>query len=338
MASAATPNPISKNGNPKSAVEPRDLYLARRTIAALARRTPLVHSVALSERTGAEVHLKLETAQETGSFKLRGAANRLVNLTLDERSRGVITVSTGNHGKAVAFVARKLGVPATICVPEQVLAHKVAAIRKLGATVVTHGASQDEAEAHAAELSREQGLVWVSAFDDPWIIAGQGTIGLEILEELPNVDTLIVPLSGGGLIAGIALAAKTASAAIRTVGVTMERGPAMAMSMRAGHPVTVVDEPTLADSLMGGIGLENRYTFAMVQRFVDEVALVSEQAIAAAMAHAVREERVVVEGGGAVGIAALLAGKVGELGRQVVVVLSGANVDMAALTAMLAGA
>ena len=232
----------------------------------------------------------------------------------DERSRGVITVSTGNHGKAVAYVARKLGVPATICVPEQVLAHKVAAMRGLGADVVTHGLSQDEAEAHAAELSRERGLVWVSAFDDPLIIAGQGTIGLEILEDLPDVDTVVVPLSGGGLISGIALAIKSASAAIRTTGVSMERGPAMVMSLRAGRPVPVVEEPTLADSLMGGIGLENRYTFAMVQRYVDDVVLVSEQEIAAAMAHAVRAEHTVVEGGGAVGIAALSAGKVERLG------------------------
>lgn len=299
------------------------------------RRTPLVHSDTLSDRAGADVYLKLETAQETGSFKLRGAANRLLNLTPDERSRGVITVSTGNHGKAVAYVARKLGVHCTICVPEQVLAHKVAAMAGLGADVVTQGLSQDEAEAHAAELSRARGLVWVSAFDDPYVIAGQGTIGLEILEELPGVETVVVPLSGGGLISGIALAVKSASTAIRTTGVSMERGPAMVMSLRAGRPVPVVEEPTLADSLMGGIGLENRTTFAMVQRYVDDVILVGEQEIAAAMAHAVRTEHTVVEGGGAVGIAALLAGKVDRLGRQVVVVVSGANVDMAALTAIL---
>lgn len=302
----------------------------------MARRTPLVRSPSLSALTGAEVYLKLETAQETGAFKLRGAANRLLSLTPDERQRGVITVSTGNHGKAVAYVAGKLGIPATICVPELVLPHKVAAMRSLGAEVVIHGASQDEAEAHAAALVRERGLVWVSAFDDPWIIAGQGTIGLEILEELPEVDTAIVPLSGGGLMAGIALALKAASTQIHTVGVTMERGPAMVLSLAAGRPVPVVEEPTLADSLMGGIGLENHYTLGLVAQNVDTTVLVSEEEIAAAMVHAVREEHTIVEGGGAVGIAALLAGKVAQLGQTVVVVLSGGNVDMGVLARLLA--
>lgn len=316
-------------------VDLRDLYRARRAIAGIARRTPLVRSAALSALTGAEVYLKLETVQETGSFKLRGAANRLLNLTPAERSRGVITVSTGNHGKAVAYVAAQLGIPATVCVPQLVLPHKVAAMHSLGAEVVIHGASQDEAEAYAAELTRERGLMWVSAFDDPWIIAGQGTIGLEILEELPEVDTAIVPLSGGGLMAGVSLALKSASARIRTVGVSMERGPAMVLSLAAGRPIPVVEEPTLADSLMGGIGLENHHTLGMVARYVDATALVSEEEIAAAMVYAVREEHTIVEGGGAVGIAALLAGKVEELGQNVAVVVSGGNAETGVLARLL---
>ena len=194
----------------------RDIYAARQTIAGVARRTPLVHSPLLSQQSNTNVYLKLETVQETGAFKVRGAANRLLNLSPAERTQGVITVSTGNHGRAVAFVASRLALRAVICVPELVLPHKVEAMRRLGAEVVIHGYTQDEAEAHAQKLQAAQGLTMVSAFDDPYVIAGQGTIGLEILEDLPQVDTLLCPLSGGGLLGGIALALKAASPAIRS--------------------------------------------------------------------------------------------------------------------------
>lgn len=178
----------------------RDIYRARQAIAPLVRRTPLVYARDLSTATGVNVYLKLENQQETGSFKLRGAANRLMALTPSERQRGVVTVSTGNHGRGVAYVAQRLGMRAVICVPELVLPHKVAAMRALGAEVVVHGRTQDDAERHALELQAADGLTLVSAFDEPYIIAGQGTIGLEILEDLPQVDTVVAPLSGGGLL------------------------------------------------------------------------------------------------------------------------------------------
>jgi threonine dehydratase len=316
----------------------RDIYQARQTIAPLVKRTPLIQSQWLSAHTGVNVYLKLENVQETGAFKIRGAANRLLNLTPEERQRGVVTVSTGNHGRAVALVAQKLSLRAVICVPELVLPHKVEAMRRLGAEVIINGRTQDEAEAHALMLQNAQGLTMVSAFDDPEIIAGQGTIGLEILEDLPQVASVVIPLSGGGLLGGIAVALKSASPAIRVVGACQELGPAMHLSLLAGQPMPVIEEPSLADSLLGGIGLENHYTFALCQQLLDETVLLSEAEIAAAMAHALRQEHLVVEGGGSVGIGALLHRKVGDLGQHVAVVVSGGNVAAEKLSAIFGAA
>jgi threonine dehydratase len=314
-------------------IELRDLYLAKHAIRGYARHTPLVRSAALSTLTGGEVYLKLENMQETGgAFKVRGAANRVLQMTPDARARGVIALSTGNHGRALAWVGQKLGVRVVVCVPESVLPHKVAAIRTLGAEVRVTGADQDRAEGAALAMAEAEGLTWVSPFDDPWIIAGQGTIGLEILDDLPQVEVVLAPLSGGGLLGGIALAVKSASPRIHTVGVTMARGPAMVASLAAGQPVQVTEEPTLADSLVGGIGLDNHYTFALIHRMVDETTrLVSEAEIAQAMVHALTEEKLVVEGGGVVALAALLAGKLDVVGKTVVCLVSGGNVEMSAL-------
>jgi threonine dehydratase len=314
----------------------RDIHLAMQRIAGLARRTPLIRSAGLSERVGAAVYLKLESLQETGSFKIRGAANKLLSLTADELARGVVAVSSGNHGRAVAHVAQQLGVWAVICVSERVPAGKVEAIRRLGAEVVVHGAGYDEAEAHSLRLQAERGLTRVDPFDDPAVIAGQGTVGLELLEDLPHLDTVVVPLSGGGLIAGIAVALKAANPAIRVIGTSMDRAPVMVHSLRAGRPLELPEEDTLADALAGGIGLDNRYTFRLVQRYVDEALLVSEDEIAGAMVFALEQERLVVEGGGAVALAAALYGKVTEPGRTVAVVISGGNVDLPLLCSLSA--
>jgi threonine dehydratase len=313
---------------PHSGVTLHDIYRARRRIASVARRTPLIHSTWLADRAGASVYLKLESVQETGSFKIRGATNKLLSLTADERARGVITVSSGNHGRATSYVARQLGVDAVVCVSERVPGSKVEAIKRFATETVVHGRSYDEAEAHAFRLQEERGLTWVHPFDDPFIIAGQGTIGLELLEDLPEIDTVVVPLAGGGLISGIALALKSANPAIRVVGVSMDRAPVMVHSLRAGEPIEMEEEETLADALAGGIGLDNRYTFRMVQEYVDETVLVSEEEIAGAMAGLLEKDHLVVEGGGAVGVAALLHRRVQEIGRNVVVVLTGSNVSL----------
>ena len=315
----------------------RDLYLARARIASGIRRTPLVASQSLSAPGSARISLKLETLQDTGAFKLRGATNFIRASGDAVRARGVVTVSTGNHGRAVAHAARRVGARAVICMSDLVPRNKREAIQALGAEVRIIGRSQDEAEVEAQRLVAEEGLTLVHPFDEPLVIAGQGTIGIEILEDRPEVDTVIVALSGGGLISGIALALKAANPGTRVVGVTMEQGAAMYESVHAGRPVEVEEAASLADSLGGGIGLENRYTFELTRALVDDYVLVSEAEIARAMRHLYCNERVIAEGGGAVSVAAVLADKVPDLAGNVVCVVSGGNVAMAAFTRIVAG-
>ncbi|KWF60801.1 hydroxyectoine utilization dehydratase EutB [Burkholderia pseudomultivorans] len=305
-----------------------DVYRARRRLAGHAVATPLVASATLSARIGAPVYLKLETLQPTGSFKLRGATNALVELAAQRVTR-VVTASTGNHGRAVAHAARVLGIEAAVCMSSLVPANKVDAVAALGARVVIAGNSQDDAQLAARRMVRDEGYAYVPPFDDPRIIAGQATIGLEILEALPDAGTLVVPLSGGGLFSGVAYAAKAIRPAVATIGVSMARGAAMHASLEAGHPVEVDEQPTLADSLGGGIGLDNRYTFEMTRALADDIVLLDEAAIARGIAHAYRDERLVVEGAGAVGLAALLDQRIARRDGPVVVVVSGANIDMA---------
>ena len=309
------------------AVTLQDIYRARQAIGGRIRRTPLALSDSLTAALGAPVHLKLEHQQMTGSFKLRGALNALARLSAEEKTRGAVAVSTGNHGRGLALAAREAGARCVVCMSRLVPRNKVEAIEALGAEVRIVGASQDDAQVEADRLVAGDGLTMLPPFDHPHVVAGQGTLGLEILEDLPDVETVLVPLSGGGLIAGVACAIKSANPRIRTVGVTMERGCAMYESQKAGRPVQVEELPTLADALGGGIGLDNRYTFAMVRDLVDELLLVSEEQIADAVRHAYVEEKQVIEGSGAVGIAALRAGLVERPGVGAVVV-SGGNVDM----------
>ncbi|AXA24922.1 hydroxyectoine utilization dehydratase EutB [Pseudomonas putida] len=314
-----------------------DIYLARQRIEALVRRTPMEHSPSLSRLVGVPVYLKLESQQITGSFKLRGASNAVAQLSAEEKQRGVVAASTGNHGRALAYAASRQGVKATICLSQRVPANKVRAIRDLGAHVCIVGNSQDDAQREAERLAAEQGAILLPPFDHPAIIAGQGTLGLEILEQRPDVAQVLVPLSGGGLFAGVALALKTANPQIVTHGISMQRGAAMHASLAAGHPLEVEELPTLADSLGGGIGLDNQYTFSMTRDTCDHLHLLSETSIANAIRHAYREERQVLEGAAAVGIAALLEGLIQPRG-PVVVVISGRNVDTDQHLRVLAGA
>jgi threonine dehydratase len=310
-----------------AATQLSDIEAARKRIASHIRRTSLEVSESLSIRARVPVHLKLEHRQITGAFKLRGATNALLALSEAERARGVVAASTGNHGRALAHAARAAGVRCIVCMSALVPRNKLEAIAALGAEIRIVGRSQDDAQVEVDCLVRDKGLIAIPPFDHPGVIAGQGTIGLEILEDVPEVETVLVPLSGGGLIAGIAAALKARKPAVRVVGISMERGAAMAASLAAGVPVEVTEEPTLADSLGGGIGLSNRYTFEMVRDLVDDIVLLSEAEIAAGMRHAYEVEREVLEGGGAVGIGAILAGKVRSAG-PLVVVLSGRNVAM----------
>lgn len=320
-----------------SALQLNDIYLARQRIEALVRHTPMEHSPSLSRRLGVPVYLKLESQQITGSFKLRGASNAVAQLTAEQKTRGVVAASTGNHGRALAYAASQQGVTATICLSHLVPGNKVQAIRDLGAHVRIVGQSQDDAQREAERIAHEQGATLLPPFDHPAIIAGQGTLGLEILEQQPDVSQVLIPLSGGGLFAGVALALKSASAQIVTHGISMHRGAAMHASLAAGRPVEVEELPTLADSLGGGIGLDNRYTFSMTRDTCDHLHLLSEAAIANAIRHAYREERLVLEGAAAVGIAALLEGVI-EARGPIVVVVSGRNVDIDQHLRVLAGA
>ncbi|HXH04237.1 MAG TPA: hydroxyectoine utilization dehydratase EutB [Candidatus Competibacteraceae bacterium] len=314
----------------------QSIYRARQHITGIALRTPLIRAASLG-RAGREVRLKLETLQPIGAFKLRGASNALASLDAERRRAGVVCASTGNHGRAVAYAAARLGIPAVVCLSHLVPDNKVAAIRALGAEVRIVGRSQDDAQAEVARLVAEYGMSEIPPFDHPEVIAGQGTIGLELLEDWPELDTVVVPLSGGGLIGGIALAVKRSNPAIRVLGVSMARGAAMHASLRAGRPVAVEELPTLADSLGGGIGLDNRYTFALARDYVDEVVLLEEQQIAAAMRHLFLHEGVVAEGAGAVGAAVLLEDLSAGLGRHIAVVVSGRNVDMPMFQRVVAG-
>jgi threonine dehydratase len=305
----------------------REVEAARARLASKILRTHVVPSPVLSERIGVPVHLKMEHRQTTGSFKLRGASNAIACLSAGEKGRGVVTASTGNHGRALALAAQREGVRATICMSRLVPENKLAEIRRLGAEIRIVGNSQDDAQQEVDRLVAEEGRVMVPPFDDVAVIAGQGTIGLEITEEAPDIAAILVPLSGGGLAAGIAAAAKAINPVMRVIGVSMERGAAMKASLDAGRPVRVEELPTLADSLGGGIGLDNNFTFAMCRDLLDGVVLVNEHEIAAGVRHAYEQEREILEGGGAVGIAALLSGKFRPTG-PVVLVLSGRNIDM----------
>lgn len=304
-----------------------DVFRARRRIAGRVVPTPLVESESLSLRAGVPVYLKLETVQPTGSFKVRGATNALVDLAGHGATK-VITASTGNHGRAVSFAARALGLEAAVCMSSLVPKNKVDAIAALGARVVITGRSQDDAQREALRMAQDEGYAFVPPFDDLRVIAGQATIGLEIMEALPDAATLVVPLSGGGLFSGAAFAAKAIRPDLRAIGVTMSKGAAMHASLAAGGPIAVEEVATLADSLGGGIGLDNRYTFAMTHDLADDIVLLDEPSIARGVVHAYRSERLVVEGAAAVGIAALLDARVPARDGPIVVVVSGANIDM----------
>lgn len=338
---------------------PLDFASASRAVARHARRTPLLPAVELSERVGRTVLLKAESLQHTGSFKVRGAAARLEALGPEERAAGVVACSSGNHGKATAFVAARLGIPASIFVPEWVDPVKLEGIRSAGAETVLAGETFDASEALAIEHARSAGLTYVSAYDDPYVIAGQGTIALEILEELDGESpaAIVAPLSGGGLIGGIAAAfsERIARGTMPTiVAGSAENAAVMRASLEAGRPVELEEHDTLANALSGGIGLDNRWSFDLVRDTVEEHVSVTEDEIAAAMRYAVERLRLVVEGGGAVGLAALLggyrpgsygrgsreagaAGHEATLGGPIVVVLSGGNVASETLVEILGG-
>jgi threonine dehydratase len=309
-----------------------DIPGATKTIAPFIRRTPVLRVPELENPSRGRVFLKMENLQVTGSFKVRGAANRLLALSDTEKGRGVIACSSGNHGRAVAHMAGTLGLPAVICVPTWVDPVKLEGMEKAGARVLLAGDTYDEAEAKATALAEEEGRTFIQPFDDPWIAAGQGTLGLELLDQIPGLETVLIPLSGGGLAGGTAYALREIRPEIRIVAVSAANARVMYESLRAGKPVTMEEEETLAEALSGGIGLANRYTLPLVRELVDDHVLVGEDEIRAAMLYASESLNVLLEGGGAVALAALLGDRCdlgGEKGTEAVaVVLSGGNVSL----------
>lgn len=310
-----------------------DIYAAAQVLRGVADGTPLVPSPFMTEAGGQEFLLKLENMQPIGAFKLRGAFNAVASVS---DAPGVTCCSTGNHGRGVAFAAREKEMRAVICMSELVPQAKVDGIRALGAEVRIAGRSQDDALAESLRLVEEEGLVEISPFDDPAVICGQGTIGLEMMAKRPDLETILVPLSGGGLAAGVALAAKAIKPHIRVVGITMDRGAAMYESIRAGHPVEVEEVASLADSLGGGIGMANKLSFPMCRDLLDDVVLVSEDEIYHAMQVLYYEDRIVAEGACVVGLAAVLTGKV-KLSGPTATIVTGRNLDMEMFTRIVTG-
>ena len=312
-----------------------DILAARRVIRGVADATPFVPSPYMTARAGQDFLLKLETAQPIGAFKLRGALNAV--MSLPEGTAGVTCCSTGNHGRGVAYAAAQRGIRAVICMSSLVPQAKVDGIRALGAEVKICGTSQDEAQEESLRLVEREGLADISPFDDPKVIAGQGTIGFEMMEARPDLDTILVPLSGGGLAAGVAVAAKSVNPEVKVIGITMDRGAAMHLSIAAGHPVEVEEVPSLADSLGGGIGMENRLSFPLCREYLDDTVLVTEEEIRDAMQVLFFEDRMVAEGASVVGLAATLADKLPRPQGPVGTIVTGRNLDMPRYLRAMAG-
>ncbi|MCK0767460.1 hydroxyectoine utilization dehydratase EutB [Chromohalobacter canadensis] len=315
----------------QSAINLASIYAARARLQGQVARTSLVRSQVLSRRFEADIFLKLETSQPTGAFKLRGATNMIAALIerdgRDALARGVTTASTGNHGRAVAHAAYQLGIPAVICLSRLVPENKAAAIEALGAEVRRVGESQDDAFGEVERLVAS-GMTAIPPFDDPLIVSGQGTIGLELMEDQPTLDRVIVGLSGGGLLGGIGAAVKAIRPATRVTGVSLSQGAAMWESLQVGHPVNVAEVESLGDSLGGGIGLDNRCTFALVREVMDDHYQVSEPAIARAMVDLLDAEKMLVEGAAAVGLAALDEHGLDIRGQRVALIVSGNGVAL----------
>lgn len=302
------------------------IVAARSRIAGGIVETPCAFSPALSEQCGCEIYAKLEYLQRTGSFKERGARNALLQLNADQRARGVIAASAGNHALALAYHGRELGIPVTVVMPVFAPLVKQSRCRALGASVILFGANIGEAKVRADELVAEHGLTYVHGFDGAEVIAGQGTLGLEVLEQVPDADAIVVPIGGAGLAAGVGLAVKTMRPATQIVGVEPVNAASFTAALQAAHPVPAEMCPTLADGL--AVPQVGGRAFEIARRTVDRVVLVTEELIARAILRILESEKGVVEGGGAAPLAALMSGQLEDLrGKKVVLLLCGGNID-----------
>jgi threonine dehydratase len=304
----------------------REIEAARDRIAGAVFYSDCRHSIPLSEATGAQIFCKFENAQRTGSFKERGARNALAQLSSDQKKRGVIAASAGNHAQALAYQGKVLGIPATVVMPQYAPLIKVTNCQRFGANVVLHGHDFAEARAHAHELAAEKGLAYIDGYDDPAIIAGQGTLGLEILDQVKDIDAVIVPVGGAGLIAGVSLAIKNARPKTKVIAVEAENVASFCAALKAGKPAKIDLKPTLADGL--AIPKVGANAFAIAREHVDQTITVTEEQIAIAILRLIELERTVVEGAGATPLAAILSGRLPDLaGKRVVLPLCGGNID-----------
>jgi threonine dehydratase len=311
-----------------------EITQAAERIGPYIRETPLIRSLWLGDDRSSGVFLKLENLQHTGSFKVRGALNKLLTLTPEQRGHGIVTASSGNHGAAVAYGLRLLGMRGLIVVPEHASPAKVDLIRRLGAEVRHYGDDALLAEEYARDYAAQQGLVYISPYNDPQVVAGQGTIGAELARQLDQIDAVFVAVGGGGLIAGIAGYLKAVHPGITVVGCLPERSPVMAESVRAGRIVEMETAPTLADATAGGIEA-GAITFDLCRELVDEYELVDEREIAAAIRTTIEAEHMLIEGAAGVAVAAYQKRQVGFRGKNVAIVLCGANISLQTLKALL---
>src|SRR5579872_4883801 len=295
--------------------------------------SPCAHSETFSEIAGNEVFLKLENLQMTGSYKERGALNKILTLTAEERSRGLIAASAGNHAQAVSYHATKRNIAAHICMPLATPLNKVMATRRFGAEVILYGANYDEACAEALHRSNQMGLTFLHPFDDEQVIAGQGTLGIEILQQCPDVEVVVAPIGGGGLISGMACALKALKPGIRVIGVQSSRLPSMKAAVEAHHPVTVPVATTLADGI--AVRRAGEVTLPMVEKYVDEIVTVEEEEIAKAILLLLEREKTLAEGAGAVAAAALVNEKTSCRNAKVVALVSGGNIDVSMLSRII---
>jgi threonine dehydratase len=312
----------------------QDILRARAAIQPYVFRSPLRASAAFSAQSGSEVYLKLENWQPTGSFKVRGAVNFLSELSAEEKARGLVTASAGNHALAVGYAAQQMGLgDVTVFVPRTAPRAKVEKLRRFPLTVCEVGETYDDAHHAAEEFERAESATFIHAYDDVRTVAGAGTIGLEVLQDLPDTDAILVPVGGGGMIAGIALVVKHLAPNVKVYGVQPEASPALRDSLREGRAYEeYAAGPTLCDGLAGGIG---RIVFEVAQKYVDDVLVVTEDAVKRAVAAFARDEQMIVEGSGAVGLAALEKAPAALQGKRVALIVSGANIDARRLTAIV---
>ncbi len=307
------------------------IYQAAFTLKGVARRTDLLHAVNLPGE--AEIYLKSENLQVTGSFKLRGAYNKISSLTEEQKAAGIIACSAGNHAQGVALAATRMGIRSVVCMPDGAPISKVEATKRLGAEVVLVKGGYDDAHAYAIELQKKTGATFIHPFNDELVIAGQGTIGLEILDQLPDVDAVIVPVGGGGLISGVACAVKNLNPNVKVYGVQAAGAPSMANSQRDGRIVTLDSAATFADGI--AVKTPGDLTFAMTRAYVDDIVTVSEDETAAAILALIEQQKLIAEGAGAVSVAAAIFNKLPLAGKKTVCIVSGGNIDVNILSRVI---